>query len=110
RLLLGDWAVTLMIVASFWLMVAAMFAAFPELRKSAPLGVAALGNPAVVIALIVAQLPFMVAAAFLFAAIRSWRRRSHPAWVVAWCGLAQLTHPAVVLPIAAMVVAGRLFV
>jgi hypothetical protein len=52
----------------------------------------------------------MVASAFLFAAIASWRRRSHPASVAIWGGLAQLTHPAVVLPIAAIIVGARLFV
>src|SRR5262245_10257030 len=72
-LALGDWAVTLLIVAGFVALVAAMFWALPEIRHGW-WAVAALLNPTLVMAPIIGQLPFLWAVAFFFAAVGCWRR------------------------------------
>jgi len=103
-LALGDWAVTLLIVLGFVAVVAAMFWALPEIRRGW-WAVAALVNPTLVMAPIIGQLPFLWATAFLFAAIGCWRRDRRIAAVVLLT-VAQATHPAIVMPIALLVVAG----
>ena len=105
--LLGDWVVTLWIVLGFLGLVAAMFWAFPEVRRGWWAAIA-LVNPALVIAPIVGQLPFIWGSAMLMAAIGCWRRKRFVEAAVL-AGLAQATHPAVVLPMAAGLVAMRLF-
>ncbi|MBF6599125.1 MAG: hypothetical protein IVW36_01295 [Dehalococcoidia bacterium] len=106
RPLFGDWTVTLWLVLGFVLLVSAQWWAFPELRggwRTAAL----LAEPALVESVLLAQLPFLWAAAMVFAAIALWRRER---WLAAGIvlGLAQATHPAVILPIAGLLVAARL--
>lgn len=101
--LLGDWTVTLWLVAGFAAMAAAMFWAFPEVRRGWA-AAAVLVNPAFVMAPLSGQLPFMWGMAMLFAAIGCWRR-GQSRWAVVAAGLAMATHPAVVAPIALGVVA-----
>jgi hypothetical protein len=64
-------------------------------------------NPVVIESFMLGQLPFLWAAAMLFAAIALWRRQSLVAAVIA-AAAAQATHPAVVMPIAALLVVMRL--
>ena len=105
--LLGDWVVTLWIVLGFLGLVVTMFWAFPEIRHGW-WAATALVNPALVVAPIIGQLPFIWGSAMLMAAIGCWRRKRYiEAAVLA--GLAQATHPAVVLPIALVLVLGYLY-
>ncbi len=105
--LLGDWVVTLWLVLGFLGLVAAMFWAFPEIRRGW-WAATALVNPALVIAPIIGQLPFIWGSALLMAAIGCWRRgRYVEAAVLA--GIGQATHPAVVLPMAIGLVVFGLF-
>jgi hypothetical protein len=101
-LALGDWAVTLLIVLGFVALVAAMFWALPEIRHGW-WAVAVLVNPTLVMAPIIGQLPFLWATAFFFAAVGLWRRDRRIAAVVL-AALAQATHPAILIPIAMIVV------
>jgi hypothetical protein len=104
RPLFGDWVVTLWLVGGFLGLLAATFWAFPELR-SGWWAVAVLVNPIVVWAPFLGQLPFIWASAFMFAAIGCWRRDRW--WLAALlAGMAQATHPAVLMPIGAALVAG----
>jgi hypothetical protein len=105
--LLGDWVVTLWLVLGFIGLVAAMFWAFPEVRRGWWAAIA-LVNPALVIAPIIGQLPFIWGSALLMLAIGCWRRQRYVEAAVL-AGLAQATHPAVVLPMAAGLVFIRLF-
>ncbi len=105
--LLGDWAVTLWLVLGFAGLVAAMWWAFPELRAAWPFA-ALLVNPALVESPLLGQLPFVWAAALLFAAIALWRR-GRPVAAAVVLGLSQATHPAVLMPIAGMLIVGRLW-
>lgn len=101
--LFGDWVVTLWLVVGFVGSVAAMAWAFPELRRGWWAAIL-LVDPILVASPLLGQLPFLWATAFLFLAIGSWRRERH--WQAALlAGVAQATHPAVVLPIAAGLVA-----
>ncbi len=102
-LALGDWAVTLLIVVGFLAVVAAMFWALPEIRHGW-WAVAALVNPTLVMAPIIGQLPFLWAVAFFFAAVGCWRRDRRVAAVILLV-VAQATHPAILMPIAFLVVA-----
>jgi hypothetical protein len=104
--LLGDWVVTLWLVLGFLGLVAAMFWAFPEIRRGW-WAATALVNPTLVIAPIIGQLPFIWGSAMLMAAIGCWRRKRYVEAAVL-AGLGQATHPAVVLPIALGLVLGRL--
>jgi hypothetical protein len=61
-------------------------------------------NPALVMAPIAGQLPFLWAVSLLFLGIGSWRR-GHMWRAVALVALAQMNHPAVILPVTAAVVA-----
>jgi hypothetical protein len=103
---LGPWVVTLWIVVGFVGLVAAMFWALPELRTDRWRATAALANPALVIGPIAGQLPFLWAAAALFLAIGLWRR-DRPVLATIACAVAQITHVAIVGPIALTVVALR---
>jgi len=103
----GDWTVTLWLVLGLVGAIAAMFWALPELRRHPWLGAAALVNPALVLGPIMGQLPFLWATAFLFLAVGAWRRQRRPAAAI-FAALAQSGHPAVVLPIMAGIVLGRL--
>jgi hypothetical protein len=107
RPLLGDWVVTLWLVLGFLGLVAAMFWAFPEVRHGWWAAIA-LVNPTLVIAPIIGQLPFIWASALLMAAIGCWRRKRFVEAAVL-AGIAQATHPAVVLPMAALLVFFRYF-
>jgi hypothetical protein len=99
----GDWAVTLWLVVGFVGVIVTTFWAFPELRKGW-WAAAVLVNPALVLAPIVGQLPFLWASAFLFAAVACWRR-GRRGWATTMAALAQVTHPAVLMPITLGVVA-----
>ena len=106
RPLAGDWIVTLWLVLGLAGLLAATFLAFPELRRS--WGVATvLLNPALVAAALIGQMPFTWAAALLLLAVAAWRR-GRPGWATVLGALAQVTHPAVVAPIALGAVLVRL--
>ncbi|HYU40003.1 MAG TPA: hypothetical protein VEM59_09230, partial [Acidimicrobiia bacterium] len=62
--LFGDWVVTLWLVLGFVGLVVAMFWAFPEIRRGW-WAATALVNPALVIAPIIGQLPFIWSSALL---------------------------------------------
>jgi hypothetical protein len=103
RPLVGDWIVTLWLVVGTVGLIAATFWAFPELRRGW-WAAAVLVNPALVVASIIGQLPFLWGASMLMGAVACWRRRRYaPAAVLA--GLGQATHPAVVLPMGLVLVA-----
>jgi hypothetical protein len=105
--LFGDWVVTLWLVLGFVGLVVAMFWAFPEIRRGW-WAATALVNPALVIAPIIGQLPFIWGSAMLMAAVGCWRRKRYVEAAVL-AGLGQATHPAVVLPIGLFLVLGRLY-
>ena len=104
--LLGDWVVTLWLVLGFLGLVAAMFWAFPEIRHGWWAAIA-LVNPALVIAPITGQLPFIWGSALLIAAIGCWRRQRYVEAAIL-AGVGQATHPAVILPVALGLVLFRL--
>ena len=83
-----------------------MLWALPELLADRWRAAAALANPALVIAPIAGQLPFLWAAAAFFLAIGLWRR-DRRGWATLACAVAQITHVAVIGPIALTVVALR---
>jgi hypothetical protein len=105
--LLGDWVVTLWLVLGFVGLVVAMFWSFPEIRRGWWAAIA-LVNPALVIAPIIGQLPFIWSSAMLMVAIGCWRRKRYVEAAIL-AGLAQATHPAVVLPIVMLLVLFRYF-
>ncbi len=103
---LGDRAVTLWLVLGFAATVVATFWAFPSLRRGW-WAAATLTNPALVISPLLGQLPFMWSIACFTFAIGLWRRnRVWPA--VLLTAAASIIHPAVVVPIVAVVVLGWL--
>ena len=102
RPLFGDWAVTLCLVGGFVALVVMMLWALPGLRRGWS-AAAVLVNPALVMALLVGQVPFIWAAAFLFGAIGAWQRRRWWAATVL-AGLAMITHAAVAGPMVAILV------
>ena len=103
---LGEWGVTLWFVVGAVAVILATFAAFPELRRHW-WAAAVLVNPLLVAAPVIGQMPFLWATALLLGAVALWRRgRRVPAVVLA--ALAQVTHPAVLMPITAGLVAGWL--
>jgi hypothetical protein len=104
--LLGEWAVTVVLVLGVLGMIAATFWAFPEARRPW-WAVLVLINPILVLAPLSGQLPFLWGSALLMLGIGFWRR-DRRLWAVLAVGLAQLTHIAVVLPIAAILVLLRL--
>lgn len=103
RPLVGDWIVTLWLVLGAVLVIVATYWAFPEVRRGW-WAAAVLVNPALVAAPLLGQLPFLWASAFLLAAIGSWRRERRW-WATVFMALGQMTHPAVVAPMAVAVVA-----
>ena len=62
-------------------------------------------NPAVIQAALFGQLSFSWAATMLLFGIAAWRQET-PVAAVLLVGLAQATHPAVVVPLAALLVLG----
>jgi hypothetical protein len=104
QLVLGDWAVTLSLVMSVTAVIVTTYWALPELRTGS-LAPFVLMNPFLVESLILGQLPFLWATATLFSAIAFWRHRRPFAATVA-CGLAQATHPAVIMPISLLLFLG----
>jgi hypothetical protein len=106
RPVVGDWSVTLALVAGAAAVIAATFWSFPEVRHGW-WAAAVLVNPALVTSPLLGQIPFLWASALLLVAIGAWRR-GWSALAVVSAGLAQATHPAVVLPLAAAVVIGSL--
>jgi hypothetical protein len=106
RPLLGDHVVTLWFVLGAAGVLVATFWAFPELRRGW-LAAAALLNPAVVAGLLIGQQPFLWASALLLGAVGAWRR-GRPWLATALAALAQATHPAIVLPLALVLVLGAL--
>ena len=106
RLALGDWAVTLCLVAGFVTVLVLIFVALPELRVPW-CEIVVLVNPALVMGLLVGQIPFLWATASLFAAIAAWRH--HRRWLATALGtLAMATHPAVLIPLTLTVVIAAL--
>ena len=106
RPVLGDWATTLVLVLSAVTLIVATYWAFPELRKGW-WAVAVLANPAIITGVIIGQIPFLGASALLMLAVGAWRRDRTVLAIIA-AGLAQLTHPAVVVPLTFALVAVRL--
>ena len=104
--LTGDWSVTAVLVVGAVGLIAATFWAFPETRRPW-WAVVVLVNPILVLAPLSGQLPFLWASALLVAGIGCWRRGMR-ARAIVLVGLGQLCHPAVVLPIAAVLVVARL--
>lgn len=106
RPLLGDWVVTLWLAVGALGIIATQWWAFPELR-GAWWTALLLANPMLVEGPLLGQLPFIWSVAMLFASIALWRRDR---WLAAaiLLGLAQATHPAVMLPIAGPLVVARL--
>jgi hypothetical protein len=102
RPLLGDWVVTLWLALGAVGTAVATFWAFPELRRHW-WAVAVLANPALVAAPLNGQLPFLWASALFLVAIGCWRRERRIAAIV-FAALAQITHPAVLMPIVAVLV------
>lgn len=107
RPLLGDWVVTLWFAVGFLGLVAAMWRAFPELRSGWWFAML-LVEPMLVEAPLLGQLPFIWAAALLFAAIACWREKRLVLATI-FLAAAQATHPAVILPVAGVVVLARLW-
>jgi hypothetical protein len=106
RPLLGDWVVTVWLVGGFVTLVWLIVWALPELRRAWSVAIV-LVNPALVMALLVGQIPFIWATALLFAAIGMWRRNRR--WLATvLTGLAITTHPVVLGPIAIGVVLAHL--
>jgi hypothetical protein len=103
RPLLGDWVVTLWLVVGAVGLIAATFWAFPELRRGW-WAAAVLVNPALVVAPVIGQLPFLWGAAMLLGAVACWRRQRY-VWAIVLAALGQTTHPAVVLPMCFALVA-----
>ncbi|MBI2723504.1 MAG: hypothetical protein HYX50_00435 [Chloroflexi bacterium] len=106
RPLLGDWVVTLWLAVGAIGLVAAQWWAFPELRGGWWTAML-LANPILVEAPLLGQLPFLWATAMLFAAVALWRR-DRPVLAAVALGAAQATHPAVLLPIAGVLILARL--
>jgi hypothetical protein len=107
RPIFGDWIVTLWLVVGALGVIVTQWWAFPELR-GAWWTAALLANPMLVEGPLLGQLPFLWAVALLFAAIACWRRERF----IAAClllGLAQATHPAVILPIVGPLVLASLY-
>ena len=100
--LLADRAVSLWLVLGFAGTVAATFWTMPSLRRGW-WAVAVLTNPALVISPLLGQLPFLWSTTFTLLAMGCWHR-SRRALAVALAVAAQVTHPAVTIPIVAVVV------
>lgn len=102
RPLLGDWTVTLWLVIGAIGLLTATFWSFPELRRGW-WAACILASPMIVAGVVLGQLPFLWAIAMLFFAIGSWRRNQF--WLaLILATLAQITHPAVLMPITGLLV------
>lgn len=101
--LFADWSVTLVLVAATAGLIVATFWAFPELRRGW-WATAVLVEPAMVTSPLIGQLSFLSGAALLLVAVGTWRRDRVALAAVA-AGLAQATHPAIILPLAMALVA-----
>ncbi len=99
---LGDRAVSLWLVLGFAGTVAATFWTMPSLRRGW-WAVAVLTNPALVISPLLGQLPFLWSTTFTLLAMGCWHRNRRVLAVVLAVA-AQVTHPAVTMPIVAVVV------
>lgn len=106
RPVFADWSVTLTLVTATAALIAATFWAFPELRRGW-WATAVLVEPAMVSSPIIGQMSFVSGSALLLVAIGAWRRDRRLLAIVT-AGLAQATHPAIVLPLAMLLVAARL--
>jgi hypothetical protein len=104
--LLGDRVVGLWLVLGAAGTIGATFWALPELRRGW-WAAAVLANPALVIAPLLGQLPFLWATAATLAAVGCWRRGWSARAAVAAL-VAQVVHPAIALPVVAGLVALRL--
>jgi len=100
--ILGDRAVSLWLVIGFAGTVAATFWTFPTLRRGW-WAAATLTNPSLVISPLLGQVPFLWSTTFTLLAMGSWSRR-RTGWAVAAAVAAQVTHPAVTIPIIAAVI------
>ncbi len=107
RPLFGDWTVTLWLILGFAGVVGTMWWAFPEIRSGWWFAIVLI-EPMLVEAPVLGQLPFLWATAMLFAAVALWRD-GRAAWSALLLGLAQVTHPAVMMPIAGVLVLARLY-
>lgn len=106
RPMFGDWIVTLWLVVGVLAVIATQWSAFPELRRAWWTALL-LANPMLVEGPLLGQLPFLWATALFFAAIALWRNeRWLPAAIA--LGLAQATHPAVIMPIVGPLILARL--
>ncbi len=103
RPLLGDWVVGLWMVIGAAGLIGGTFFAFPELRRGW-WAAAVLANPAIIEALLFGQLTFEWAGALVLFGIGCWRRDKRVAAVIL-AGAGQATHPAIVLPMTALLVA-----
>lgn len=103
---LGDRVVTLWLVLGFVATVGATFWTFPTLRRGW-WAAATLTNPALVISPLLGQLPFLWSIACFTVAVGLWRR-GRLVWAAVLTAVAQIIHPAVVIPIVAVVVLGWL--
>ncbi len=105
RPIFGDWIVTLWLVVGFIGLVASQWWTFPALRGGWWTAML-LSDPMLVEAPVLGQLPFLWAAALLFAAIGCWRRGW---WLAAAIvlGSAEATHPAVILPVVGPLILAR---
>jgi hypothetical protein len=96
--LFGNWAVTLWTVVGSVGCIVATYVAFPELRRGY-WAATVLANPAILFSLLFGQQSFAWASMLLLFGIALWRR-GHRAWAAILIGVAQLTHPVIVGPIA----------
>lgn len=101
--LLGEWSVTLLLVLGAAAVTLAAIRWQPALRQPFLLALLLL-NPFLIEALVLAQLPFLWAAACFFMAAAA-LRRGRPAWAAPWLALALITHPAIMLPPGAVLLA-----
>jgi len=104
RPVLGDWVVGLWMVIGAAGMIGGTFFAFPELRKGW-WAAAVLLNPAIIEGLLFGQLTFEWAGALVLFGVGCWRRNKRLAAVLL-VGAGQATHPAIVLPMTGLLVAG----
>jgi hypothetical protein len=101
--LLDEHAVSVWLALGGVMAVAATFYAAPELRRGW-WAAAALVNPALVMAPIAGQLPFLWAVSALLVGIGRWRR-GHTVSAVVLVALAQVNHAAVLGPVTAVIAA-----
>ncbi len=104
--LFGNWAVTLCTALGAIGCAGATFVAFPELRRGW-WAAAVLANPALIEAPLFGQQAFIWGSALMLFGIACWRRE-RPLAAALLVGLAQATHPAIVLPIGVLLVVASL--